>query len=146
MHSLFLSFLDPPAECRSYVSLNESNRYWIYDDSNTYCDKPIITSNQWYRFTGKAGTMMASYCIPQSTCNTQMVGWVSGNHPTVAYELVSGTVCMHGGSTCCHTRYPVDIRNCSGHYVYKLQQPSGCNQRYCGVNGKLILHYNILVI
>ncbi|KAJ7330799.1 hypothetical protein OS493_021733 [Desmophyllum pertusum] len=77
--------------------------------------------------------MMASYCIPHSTCNTEMVGWVSGAHPTAAYELVTRTACMHYTSGCCQTNYPVEIRNCSGFYVYKLQ-PTGSNQRYCGVN------------
>ena len=129
-----------PAECTpsGYNELNEANRYWRYNDGSIYCDDDNITDNQWYRFTGDAGTMMATYCIPQSTCNTEMTGWISGgDHPSTAYETVTRSVCMHWGASCCYTSYPVDIRNCSGFYVYKLQKPTSCSQRYCGVNGKL---------
>lgn len=129
-----------PAECTpsGYNELNESNRYWGHiDRRNTYCETDNITNNQWYRFTGDAGTMMAPYCIPQSTCNTQMSGWINGGgHPVIAYETVTRTACMHGHSSCCSTSYTVEIRNCSGFYVYKLKQPNGCDQRYCGVNSK----------
>ncbi|XP_078351512.1 polycystin family receptor for egg jelly-like [Oculina patagonica] len=128
-----------PAECTpsGYNELNESNRYWGNNDGSTYCDSDNITSNQWYRFTGDAGTMMATYCIPKSTCNTQMSGWIrGGDHPTVAYETVTRTACMHWSSSCCYTSYTVEIRNCSGFYVYKLKQPSGCDERYCGVNNE----------
>ncbi|XP_078351531.1 uncharacterized protein LOC144636245 [Oculina patagonica] len=134
------AIVDPaiPAECSSsvYNELNEANRYWSNDDlgGSTLCDTDTIVSNQWYRFTGAAGTMMATYCIPKESCNTHRTAWINGDHPNVAYGLVSTTVCMHWGLRCCDKSYPVDIRNCSGYYVYKLQYPSSCSERYCGVN------------
>ena len=132
-----------PSECSSsvYNELNEANRYWSNNDPSvsTICDTDTIISDKWYRFTGDAGTMMATYCIPQSSCNTHRTAWVNGNHPNVAYALVSTTVCMHWSSLCCVKSYPVDIRNCSGYYVYKLQMPSSCYERYCGVNGKKMI-------
>lgn len=130
-----------PAECTpsGYQELNEASRYWSYDDGNVHCDADNITDNRWYRFTGEAGTMMAAYCIPQSTCNTHMTGWIDGgDHPSTAYETVTRTVCMHWSSSCCYTSYSVEIRNCSGFYVYKLQKPSGCSERYCGVQGEIV--------
>lgn len=144
-----------PTECTpsGYNELNEANRYWSYDDGNNYCDADNITSNQWYRFTGDAGAMMAPYCIPQSTCNTDMTGWINGgDHPSTAYETVTRSACMHWSSSCCYASYSVEIRNCSGFYVYKLQKPS-CNQRYCGVKGKfchqiphITLQWNVLAL
>ena len=136
--TVFSTVPDIPAECSpsGYNELNEANRYWTYNDGSVYCDKDTITSNQWYRFTGDAGTMMATYCIPQSTCNTGMTGWISGGHPETAFETVSRSACMHWRTSCCFKSYSVDIQNCSGFYVYKLQKPS-CNERYCGVKGKL---------
>ncbi len=121
-----------------YNELNEANRHWSYvdPDGRAFCDDDTIVSNQWYRFTGAAGTMMATYCIPKESCNTHKIAWINGDHPNVAYALMSTTVCMHWMSLCCEESYPVEIRNCSGYYVYKLQTPSGCFQRYCGVNGK----------
>ena len=129
-------------ECISpgYTELTEANRYWSNNAGGTrYCDHNSITSDQWYRFTGDAGTMMASYCIPKSSCNSDMAGWISGGgHPTVADGAVTRTACMHWFSYCCYYVYTIQIRNCSGFYVYKLKRPGSCYIRYCGVKGKLI--------
>ncbi|CAH3116237.1 unnamed protein product, partial [Porites lobata] len=131
---------EPPPECLSqgYTILNEANRYWNNEDGGPYCDRDPgnIVSNQWYRFDGAAGVRMASYCIPQQSCNTNNSGWVNGAHPHVKYERAFRDVCIHSGESCCSLSYPTEIRNCSGFYVYKLQQPNGCAQRYCGVNGE----------
>ena len=139
---IFYILIDPPVECTSYNSRNESNRHWSYKDASVYCDHPGIISNEWYRFTRNAGTMMAPHCIPQYSCNSEMAGWINGSHPAAAYELESATACMHGSTSCCHQSYPVEIRECNGYYVYKLQQPAGCNERYCGVLGTLWLLSN----
>ncbi|RMX57386.1 hypothetical protein pdam_00016025 [Pocillopora damicornis] len=34
---------------------------------------------------------MATYCIPKGSCNSRAVGWIDGNHPSEAYQLVSAT-------------------------------------------------------
>ncbi|PFX12463.1 Uromodulin [Stylophora pistillata] len=130
---------DVPAECSPcvYKELNEVYRYWRHVDHNYLgCEGNTIIDGRWYRFTGDAGVMMATYCIPWSSCNTQMAGWINGSHPTKAYQLMSATVCFHGQVSCCHISSTVQIRNCSGFYVYNLQKPSGCNARHCGVNGE----------
>ena len=136
----FLTADDIPAECSPcvYKELDELNRYWSHDNHNHIgCDSDTISDNQWYRFTRDAGIMMATYCIPRSSCNTHMAGWINGSHPIETYELMSTTVCFHGNQNCCHISYPVQIRNCSGFYVYRLQKPSKCDARHCGVNGKV---------
>ena len=79
---------------------------------------------------------MSSHCIPINTCNTDMVGWVSGSHPSSVFEMSWPSVCMHYTSSCCEKSYSITIRNCSEFYVYKLKAPSGCSERYCGVRGK----------
>nr|XP_058957642.1 oncoprotein-induced transcript 3 protein-like [Pocillopora verrucosa] len=76
---------------------------------------------------------MATYCIPKGSCNSRAVGWIDGNHPSEAYQLVSATVCFHRNSNCCAWSRPVQIRNCSGYYIYKLKT-TACLNRYCGVN------------
>lgn len=130
--------LKPPAECSSsvYNELNEPNRYWT-KIGGPLDDQTTVTSDEWYRFTGEAGKMMATYCIPARSCFSMTGSWISGDHPTAVYELVSTTICMQGLSGgCCSTSYPVKIRNCNGYYVYKLQS-TGMFERYCGVNGKV---------
>ena len=79
---------------------------------------------------------MASYCIPKSSCSTHRSSWINGDHPTSLYATVTTTVCMHWGSDCCAVSYSVDITRCDGYYVYKLQKPTGCYARYCGVLGE----------
>ena len=88
--------------------------------------------------------MMASYCIPKSSCSTDRSSWVNGDHPTSLYATVTTTVCMHWSSTCCERSYPVSITQCDGYYVYKLQKPTACYERYCGVLGEKKYFYNCI--
>ena len=123
-----------PAECSRYEELNETDRYWKYSTGSLSCDNHIA-GGQWYRFTGASGTMMATHCIPKGSCKTHASGWISGNHPSETYQLVSATACFHWDSNCCARSRPVRIRNCSGYYIYELQNLGHCYYRYCGVNG-----------
>ena len=88
--------------------------------------------------------MMATRCIPRNRCNSQMSGWISGSNPRVAYEKVTTTACMHSSSSCCNYAFTVEIRNCSGFYVYKLPPTSTCSLRYCGVNSKWPFNYSLI--
>ena len=85
--------------------------------------------------------MMASYCIPKSSCSTHRSSWINGDHPTSLYATVTTTVCMHWDSDCCAVSYSVDITRCDGYYVYKLQKPTGCYERYCDVLGEYSKKY-----
>ncbi|RMX60995.1 hypothetical protein pdam_00014188 [Pocillopora damicornis] len=123
-----------PSECITYNTLNDSSRYWGTRGNNK-CDQHLV-SGHWYRFMGAAGVMMATYCIPQQSCDSYISGWISGHHPNNAFEKVSGSACMHYGLDCCYYSYNIEIRNCSGYYVYALPSTTQqCNARYCGVNG-----------
>lgn len=131
--SLQTKGISTPAECTSYTTLSESSRYWI-NTGGSECDNHL--THTWYRFSGAAGIMMATRCIPRNRCNSQMSGWISGSNPRVAYEKVTTTACMHSSSSCCNYAFTVEIRNCSGFYVYKLPPTSTCSLRYCGVNSE----------
>lgn len=54
----------------------------------------------WYRFTGAAGLAMPDSCQREgSRCDASGAGWINGNHPTAAEEVVARSVCFsHGGS------------------------------------------------
>ena len=60
-----------------YREVNEAYRYWS-NVNQTYlgCDSDTLTNGQWYRFTGDAGVMMATYCIPHWSCSAHMAGWI----------------------------------------------------------------------
>ena len=139
-----------PIECASngYIELGEASRYWLNrNGNNTYCDKSIVVNDNWYRFTGSAGVMMASHCFPRGSCGSDMVGWISGSHPPSPFEVTWPSVCWHTSSSCCAASYTASIRNCVGFYVYRLQKPLECNRRHCSVNSKtsLVLRENVLV-
>ena len=130
-----------PVECtvQGYTALSEPNRYWLRGDNNSNCDSGVITSGNWYRFTGPAGVMMASQCIPVDTCHSGDVGWINGNHPMLVFEVTWPSICVHGGGSCCSQSQAIAIRNCGGFYVYQLKAPPYCDVRYCGVNGKYVM-------
>ena len=85
---------------------------------------------------GNAGIFLADDCLGLGKCNTEMPGWLNGSHPSVAEGNVTRTACFNGSSSCCHSSVEIEIRNCSGFYVYKLVEVPSCPMRYCGAYGK----------
>ncbi len=85
---------------------------------------------------GNAGVFMANRCLGIGKCNTEMPGWVDGDHPSVDDGNVTRTVCFHGHLSCCQASVEIEIRNCSGFFVYKLVEVPSCPMRYCGAHGK----------
>ena len=82
---------------------------------------------------------MATSCVGKNRCSSHAPGWLSTPHPSKDDGIVSGTVCFHWDSGCCHWSRNIRVRNCSGFYVYELGPPPACWLRYCG-NGGGVLH------
>ena len=82
---------------------------------------------------------MATSCVGKNRCSSHAPGWLSTPHPSKDDGIVSGTVCFHWDSGCCHWSTNIRVRNCSGFYVYELGPPPTCWLRYCG-NGGGMLH------
>ena len=117
-------------ECSSYRFLNETDRAMSYNKrSPLVCDRGL---SGWYRFGGKAGNQMPESCVPKLRCGTHAPGWLNGSHPSVAVGAVRRKVCFHWGNGCCQWSTYIEVRNCSGFYVYKLHRPPACTLRYCG--------------
>lgn len=130
----FTLFLVIP-ECFQYKSLNGFDRrkdYDKYSRSGKKCDKDL--TEDWYRFYGGAGTVMASSCVPTHRCNTDLTGWMEGSPPTVDEGVVRRKVCFHGYGSCCYKNVEINVRNCGPFYVYRLKKPTVCSSRYCGSN------------
>lgn len=142
--SIIFLLVIPPYEClpKGYTELNETDRHWSFDNGGTLtCDRSIIVNNQWYRFTGPAGKIMASHCIPKWSCNTEKAAWIKDGHPTHLYKLVTRDACFHWESNCCSFVLEVKIRKCDGFYVYQLKAPGLCHERYCAVNGMVYFDF-----
>ena len=121
---------NPPLGCSNYTTLNESNRAITYNRSISYpCDANL---NGWFRFTGEAGTQMAESCVNMYHCGTESPGWLNGIHPDLNDGAVKRQVCFSSFDNCCHHSNEITVQHCGGFYVYKLEQQSYCNLRYCG--------------
>lgn len=126
-------------ECVSYSVFNQADRHWTSTGLGTFCDQDVITEPGWYRFMGSAGIFMPNSCLGDAKCNTEMPGWVNGSHPSVAEGNVTRTVCFGLPRSCCSATTEIEIRNCSGFYVYKLVEVPSCPMRYCGAHGEYVL-------
>lgn len=119
-------------ECQTYQNLTSPTRnaLWAFTFSNVQCDSSL---SGWYRFIKRAGTKMATACVPKNRCNTHATGWLNGCHPTVADGQVTRQACFHWSSNCCNWSTYIQVRNCGEYFVYLLRGiPVACSLRYCG--------------
>jgi len=122
--------------CTNYQVLNDRSRAAGVSRGNILkCDQKDLVTPKWYRFTGAAGIMMPTSCVPKHYCGTHAPGWVSGSHPTSVGNVVNAKVCFHWGSNCCNWNANIKIKKCNGFYVYQLARTPVCWLRYCG-NGR----------
>ncbi|XP_078354329.1 pancreatic secretory granule membrane major glycoprotein GP2-like isoform X3 [Oculina patagonica] len=129
-----------PCLSGDYIKLSEPDRAAGYLTKGPgECDRTDLNEEEaWYRFTGKAGTLMANKCVPVRRCGTNAPGWLNGSHPQDEKEgEVNRTVCFHWKNDCCHWRTQIKVRYCGEFFLYYLKRDpwGGCSYRYCG-NGK----------
>jgi hypothetical protein len=129
------------AECNTaHRALTDSTRLQSYSavTPNT-CDtggaanpSPDFPGPAWYRFTGSAGSRMATVAPAEGNCATDAPGYLTGGIPTTAAGLVTRAVCYSWvGNTCWRTNN-IQMVNCGGYHLYNLPDTPGCSIRYCG--------------
>ena len=96
------------------------------------CDDQLLEG--WYRFVGAAGTKMPTTRVPAYRCGTDWSGWLEGSHPAVEDGEVPRTVCFSDRSTGCKYTTRISVKNCGSYFIYKQQQLTDCNSRYCGTD------------
>jgi len=122
--------------CYHYHVINERNRAAGVDRGNFLrCDQRDIRSPRWYRFTGAAGYEMPTACVPKHRCGAHAPGWLSTPHPTRTGQIINGKVCFHWSGNCCRWSTIIQVKKCSGFYIYKLGKTPCCYLRYCGNGG-----------
>ena len=129
--------------CTNYKVLNESDRAQGNTSSpRSRSDKKLVFG--WYRFQGAAGDRMPDKCVLLWSCGTHHPGWLNGTHPTVADGEVERKVCFSQRNFCCKWSHNITVKNCSGHYVYRLNTTAQIRAqrslRYCGNAGAGKLH------
>lgn len=120
-------------ECLNYSNLTSERRsssFRLPTDDTASCDNKLPPG--WYRFLPPAGVQMATSPPPQGMCATPVTSWLSSEHPQVTDGIVNGTVCFRWGDNMCMWSQVIQVRNCSGFYVYKLQPTKYCPLHFCG--------------
>ncbi|XP_008433750.1 uncharacterized protein LOC103480549 isoform X2 [Poecilia reticulata] len=75
---------------------------------------------------------MPEKCVAEDRCGADVPLWITEPHPVQLNEIVTRTVCnAWSGSCCLFASHTIQIKVCSGYYVYKLQQPTACWLAYC---------------
>ena len=127
---LLISLLDLSSECKNYQILSSADRKVTHGSLPGLCDNNIGPG--WFRFQGDAGIKMPTSCIPFKRCGTDIPGWLNGAHPEEHEGNVTRQVCFRY-STCCQFSHKIQVRRCTGYYVYYLRGTL-CNARYCGTD------------
>uniref|UniRef100_A0A3B3TLK8 UMOD/GP2/OIT3-like D8C domain-containing protein n=1 Tax=Poecilia latipinna TaxID=48699 RepID=A0A3B3TLK8_9TELE len=122
--------IDP---CATYTVVNDAWRSTENTDQTIlHCDRNIVWSG-WYRFyLGQTSARMPEKCVAENRCGADVPLWITEPHPVQLNEIVNRTVCNAWSGSCCHfVSHTIQIKVCSGYYVYKLQQPTACWLAYC---------------
>ncbi|XP_023201765.1 uncharacterized protein LOC111610914 isoform X2 [Xiphophorus maculatus] len=125
--------LDP---CDTYTVLNDTWRSTENtDNSILHCDQDISRS-VWYRFyLGQTNAQIPEKYVAEQRCGTSASLWINGNHPVQLNEIVTRNLFDSWWGYSYRSSYfasiAIQIKLCSGYYVYKLQQPFGCYMAYC---------------
>ncbi|XP_068718908.1 uncharacterized protein [Montipora capricornis] len=103
-------------ECHDYQVLSNADRKTTNGASPRHCDNALGPA--WFRFQGNAGTRIPNWCVPRNRCGTHATGWLNGTHPLEHEGNVTRTVCFKWNSNCCNWSVNIQVRNCSGYYLY----------------------------
>ena len=126
-----------PTECIVNTKLSEANRAsGVLRTNFLKCDSRDLPSvGKWHQFVGDAGTKIPNSCVPTQRCGTHAPGWMQGDYPKKEEGVVDRKVCFFWSGNCCRWSKMIKVRNCGGHYVFKLEKPPACYLRYCGDKG-----------
>ncbi|XP_076080405.1 oncoprotein-induced transcript 3 protein-like [Mytilus galloprovincialis] len=66
-------------------------------------------------------------------CGTGSPIWINGTYPVSVGETVNSTACVRGfkQTDTCIATYHIEIKKCSGFYVYKLPYVDLCYSAFC---------------
>lgn len=102
--------------------------------STPKCDPNEFAYNPtWVRFSGTAGTMIATTVVPPNRCGAYYSGYYTGSMPALPGETVTGTVCYSWTTGDCYMSNMISVTNCRGYFVYALVRAPNCSGRYCTV-------------
>ncbi|XP_070538815.1 oncoprotein-induced transcript 3 protein-like [Ptychodera flava] len=132
--------------CRSYGTLDQPDRNVNYKyeaktrtvaNADSYrCDTGAAFAASWYRFRSPAGNRLSTNIAVSGTlnadgsCGTEYGFYLDGNHPLVEEGVVWRRACTEK----CSQSIDIQVKNCSGFYVYHLTEIDFCCGAYCAEN------------
>ncbi|XP_054906944.1 uncharacterized protein LOC129373194 [Poeciliopsis prolifica] len=122
--------LDP---CATYTVVKDAWRSTENTDRTViYCDRNIVWSG-WYRFyLGQTSAQIPEKCTAENRCGTHATLWINGTHPVQINEIVTRNVFGSWSGSCfAFASMTIQVKVCSGYYVYKVQLPVSCSLAYC---------------
>ena len=121
-----------PSQCTSYTSNSDSTRNIATGTAGSLCDNTLTAG--WYRFTGAAGTRLATSSVSLDTCTTGNGGSYNGTLPSTSGATTFGTLCVNNNGYLCYAALSgslIVVTNCGSYYVFFLSPITNCNSRYC---------------
>ncbi|CAG2209697.1 unnamed protein product [Mytilus edulis] len=91
----------------------------------------------WYLITSDNGDMMPNFAPGFMHCGTVNPIWLNGNMPSFDDGDVTREACLQTKEDTCEQTIYIQIRNCSGYYLYLLQS-SPENSSFCFGNGPVV--------
>ncbi|XP_060565974.1 pancreatic secretory granule membrane major glycoprotein GP2-like [Ruditapes philippinarum] len=96
-------------------------------DNIPLCDYFLI--EDWYVIDN---AVLSNKCPKDiGTCGVTYPVFLDGEFPDVSDGIVGRSACMVEGSNCCGETIQIQIKNCSGFYVYHLKPLDKCSSAYC---------------
>ncbi|XP_032227483.2 protein crumbs homolog 1 [Nematostella vectensis] len=125
---------ETPLECLTYRNLSEADRNVNASYIGILCDGYLITSANWYRFVGEAGTHMVDYCpMEEQHCNADFQVWLVDGQPKRGDIRVGLKYNIRGNNICNNWPGTIYATHCDTFIVYQLIQMN-CFVRYCGAD------------
>lgn len=120
--------------CNDYQNISEPRRSTksVWESGQIpLCDMNIRYG--WYRFTSFVGAKMPEGVVPPLRCGTHEPIWLNGKHPSVDDGNVARTVCINsnGQNNGCYDSFEINVKNCTGYFVYYLKPLYYCAAAYC---------------
>ena len=87
-----------------------------------------------HRFTGGAGTKLATSPVEDFHCGTFYTGYLQEGTSALPGDEVEATVCFYDYivSNPCYRPTTIRIKKCSNFWIYNLPNTPYCNYGYCG--------------
>lgn len=132
IHKASECYADPcnPINHRKFPSVRMGSRNQHCDgspDNLVICD--YYLKEDWYV---AEDAVLLNTCpkLPQS-CSVSYPAFLDGYFPDESDGIVNKTVCIKQRSDCCKETIPIQLKNCSGFYVYHLKPLRECSSAYC---------------